>query len=68
MTEIFKFENQEVRFMGIVDYKPTQKPIDGNYGQLEMSTYKDGEGKNTKYQLRWWNEIVDVLVNNWEEQ
>ena len=68
MTEIFKFENQEVRFMGIVDYKPTQKTIDGNDSQLEMSTYKDGEGKNKKYQLRWWSAIVDVLVNNWGEQ
>ena len=54
--------------MGTVDYKPTQKPIDGNDSQLEMSTYKDGDGKNTKYQLRWWSAIIDVLVNNWGEQ
>ena len=64
VTKIKKSTGKEVHDY----YKPTQKTIDGNYGQLEMSTYKDGEGKNTKYQLRWWNEIVDVLVNNWEEQ
>ena len=49
-------------------YKPTQKSLDGNYAQLEMTTYKTGDGNSTKYQLRWWSEIVEVLVNNWPEK
>lgn len=49
-------------------YKPTQKTIDANYAQLEMATYKTGDGNSTKYQLRWWSVIVDVLVNNWIER
>ena len=49
-------------------YKPTQKSIDGNLAQLEMATYRAGDGNSTKYQLRWWFPIIDVLVTNWSEK
>ena len=49
-------------------YRPTDKTLNGNYGQLEMTSYQDGAGKNTKYQLRWFNAIVDILANNWEAE
>ncbi len=31
-----------------------------------MTSYQDGTGKGTKYQLRWFNSIVDILAQNWE--
>ena len=49
-------------------YRPTEKTLNGNYGQLEMTSYQDGTGKNTKYQLRWFNTIVEILANNWETE
>ena len=64
LTRIKKSTGKEVHDY----YKPTQKAIDGNYAQLEMATYKTGEGNSTKYQLRWWSAIVDVLVDNWSEK
>ncbi|VEP12086.1 conserved hypothetical protein [Hyella patelloides LEGE 07179] len=48
-------------------YQPTKKAIDGNYSQLEMATYKAGDGNSTKYQLRWFSPIVDLLINHWAE-
>ena len=64
ITRIKKSTGKEVHDY----YKPTQKTIDGNYAQLEMATYKTGDGNSTKYQLRWWRGIVEVLVNNWSEK
>ncbi|MGK7938306.1 MAG: hypothetical protein AB4206_21280 [Xenococcaceae cyanobacterium] len=64
ITRIKKSTGKEVHDY----YKPTQKAIDGDYAQLEMATYKTGEGNSTKYQLRWWSAIVDVLVDNWSEK
>ena len=62
VTRIKKSTGKEVHDY----YQPTDKTLNGNYGQLEMTSYKDGEGNNTKYQLRWFNAITDVLANNWE--
>ena len=64
VTRIKKTTGKEVHDY----YRPTDKTLSGNYGQLEMTSYKDGEGKNTKYQLRWFNAIVDILANNWEAE
>ena len=64
VTRIKKSTGKEVHDY----YKPTQKTIDGNYAQLEMATYKTGDGNSTKYQLRWWSAIVNILVNNWSEK
>ena len=38
------------------------------HSKLLISAYVDGEGKNTKAQLKWFNSIVDVLANNWEAE
>jgi len=62
VTRIKKSTGKEVHDY----YQPTDKTLNGNYGQLEMTSYKDGEGNNTKYQLRWFNAIADVLAHNWE--
>ncbi len=35
------------------------------YSQLEMTAYPVKEGNSTKYQLRWFSPIIDVLVKNW---
>ena len=64
VTRIKKTTGKEVHDY----YRPTDKTLSGNYGQLEMTSYKDGEGNNTKYQLRWFNVIVDILANNWEAE
>ncbi|MGK7895885.1 MAG: hypothetical protein AB4372_20295 [Xenococcus sp. (in: cyanobacteria)] len=64
VTRIKKTTGKEVHDY----YRPTDKTLNGNYGQLEMTSYQDGAGKNTKYQLRWFNEIVDILANNWETE
>ncbi len=44
-------------------YKAT--PKGEQYCQLEMATYKAGDGNSTKYQLRWFSQIIDILVNYW---
>ena len=44
-------------------YKATAKGE--KYSQLEMATYKISDGNSTKYQLRWFSKIVDILVNYW---
>ncbi len=36
------------------------------HANLQLSAYVDGEGKNTKPQLKWFASIVDVLADNWE--
>ena len=64
VTRIKKTTGKEVHDY----YRPTDKTLNGNYGQLEMTSYQDGAGKNTKYQLRWFNAIVDILANNWEAE
>ena len=63
VTRIKKATGKEVHDY----YKPTQKTIDGNYGHLELSSYKTGDAHSTKYQLRWRSGIIDLLVNNWWE-
>ncbi|MEM9273806.1 MAG: hypothetical protein AAGA80_12685 [Cyanobacteria bacterium P01_F01_bin.143] len=62
VTRIKKSTGREVHDY----YRPTEKTLNGNHGQLEMTSYQDGTGKNTKYQLRWFNTIVEILANNWE--
>lgn len=62
VTRIKKSTGKEVHDY----YRPTEKTLNGNHGQLEMTSYQDGTGKNTKYQLRWFNTIVEILANNWE--
>lgn len=45
-------------------YKATEKGE--QYSQLEMATYKvSNDGNSTKYQLRWFSGIIDVLVSEW---
>ncbi len=44
-------------------YKATAKGE--KYSKLEMATYKISDGNSTKYQLRWFSKIVDILVNYW---
>ncbi len=44
-------------------YKATAKGE--KYSQLEMATYKISDGNSTKYQLRWFSQIIDILVNYW---
>nr|MDJ0536726.1 hypothetical protein [Xenococcaceae cyanobacterium MO_207.B15] len=45
-------------------YKATEKGEP--YSQLEMATYKImSDGNSTKYQLRWFSGIIDVLVSEW---
>ncbi len=44
-------------------YKPTQKGE--AYSQLEMSAYPVKEANSTKYQLRWFSGIIEILVSEW---
>ncbi len=45
-------------------YKATEKGE--QYSQLEMSAYPVKEGNSTRYQLRWFSGIIDLLANQWQ--
>lgn len=44
-------------------YKATQKGEP--YSQIELTAYPVKEGNSTKYQLRWFTGIIDVLISEW---
>ena len=45
-------------------YQATEKGE--KYSQIELATYKVGnDGNSTKYQLRWFSGIIDILVSEW---